>query len=69
YYFLSGNGIVSVNGVEKHVGPGTTVWIPAHAERFYHNTGTESLKFLYVFARDKYSDVHYTFAGESESTS
>ncbi|CAF0924847.1 unnamed protein product [Rotaria sp. Silwood1] len=66
YYFLSGKGIVSVDGVETDVGPGTSVWIPAHAEHFYHNTGTEPLKFLYVFARDKYSDVHYCFPGETE---
>jgi oxalate decarboxylase/phosphoglucose isomerase-like protein (cupin superfamily) len=46
---------------------GTSVWIPAHAEHFYHNRGTESLKLLYVFPRGKYSDVHYNFPGETEA--
>ncbi|CAF1407793.1 unnamed protein product, partial [Didymodactylos carnosus] len=46
YYFLSGKGTVNVDGVETDVGPGTSVWIPANAEHFCHNTGAEPLKLL-----------------------
>ncbi len=66
YYFLSGTGTAHVDGVETGVGPGTSVWIPANAEHFCHNTGTEPLKLLYIFARDKFSDVHYCFPSETE---
>ncbi|CAF2095299.1 unnamed protein product [Rotaria magnacalcarata] len=69
YYFLSGIGRVYVDGVETDVKSGTSVWIPANAEHFCHNTGTEPLKLLFVFARDKFSDVHYCFPGEVESKS
>lgn len=69
YYFLSGSGRVHVDGVDTDVKPGTTVWIPANAEHFCDNTGTETLKLLFVFARDKFSDVHYCFPGETEITS
>ena len=66
YYFLSGIGKVHVDGVDTDVNPGTAVWIPAHAEHFCHNMGTEPLKLLFIFARDKFSDVHYCFPGETE---
>ena len=52
--------------MEIGVESGTSVWIPAHAEHFCHNTGTEPLKLLFIFARDKFSDVHYCFPGETE---
>ncbi len=59
-------GRVHVDGVETDVKPGTLVWIPAHAEHFCHNTGTEPLNLLLIFASDKFSDVHYCFHGETE---
>ena len=66
YYFLSGIGRVHIDGVETDVKSGMSVWIPAHAEHFCHNTGAEPLKLLFIFARDKFSDVHYCFPGETE---
>ena len=67
YYVLSGIGQISIDGVTTDIQAGTTVWIPANAEHCCNNTGTEPLKMLYIFARDKFSDVHYTFPGETEA--
>ena len=41
--------------------------VPADVEHFARNTGDEPLRLLYVFARDEFSDGHYTFPGEETS--
>lgn len=64
YFIVSGCGDVVIDGQATAVTAGTAVWIPAHVEHFARNTGTEPLRLLYVFARDRFSDVHYTFPGE-----
>lgn len=64
YVVVSGHGEVVVEGSATAVATGSAVWIPADVEHFARNTGTEPLRLLYVFARDKFSDVHYTFPGE-----
>jgi mannose-6-phosphate isomerase-like protein (cupin superfamily) len=64
YVILSGVGEVVVGGRATAVAAGSAVWIPADAEHFAHNTGHEPLRLLYVFARDRFSDVHYSFPGD-----
>jgi mannose-6-phosphate isomerase-like protein (cupin superfamily) len=68
YFVVSGRGEVVVDGAATPVGAGTAVWIPADVEHFARNTGDEPLRLLYVFARDRFSDVHYTFPGEIDSS-
>lgn len=61
YVIVSGTGEVVIDGVAHSVRPQSAVWIPADAEHYAHNTGDEPLRLVYVFARDKFSDVHYEF--------
>ena len=61
YYFLSGHGEVTVNGVTRPVTVGDAVMIPGNAEHLAHNTGTEPLRLLYVFAADSFADIEYEF--------
>lgn len=61
YYCLAGQGIVTIDGVAHDLLPGTALFIPAEAE---HGTvaGSEGLRFLYVFPRDRFADVDYRFS-------
>lgn len=68
YVILSGQGDVVVEGVSNPVGPGSAVWIPEGLEHFAHNTGIEPLRLLYIFARDRFSDVTYCFPAEEHGS-
>jgi len=60
YFGLDGSGIVTIDGVAHEITSGTALYIPEEAE---HETvaGTEGLRFLYVFGRDRFADVDYRF--------
>lgn len=62
YYVLSGQGIVSIAGVEYPLRPGSAVFLPGDAEHGAVNTGTETLRLLYVFAADSFDQVEYRFS-------
>ena len=64
YVILAGEGYVVVDGMRTAVTEGSAVWIPEGHEHYADNTGTIPLRLLYVFARDKFSDVTYSFPGE-----
>ena len=64
YVILSGEGNVVIEGAPTAVREGSAVWIPEGLEHYAHNTGSVPLRLLYLFARDKFSDVTYTFPGE-----
>ncbi len=61
YLGLEGEGIVTISGKQHRMAPGTALFVPENAE---HATvaGASGLRLLYVFAKDKFSDVHYVFA-------
>ncbi|WP_420327574.1 cupin domain-containing protein [Mameliella sp.] len=61
YFGLEGSGIVTIDGVPHELTPGTALYIPEDAE---HDTvaGTEGLRFLYVFAKDRFAEVEYRFS-------
>lgn len=61
YYFLSGQGIVRIDGVSHAMSPGAAVFIPSDSEHEVINTGNETLKFLRVFPTDTLGDVDYSF--------
>lgn len=61
YYVLSGEGVVTLGGVEHALRAGSSVFIPGNALHGARNTGREVLRMLYVFAADSFSDVHYFF--------
>lgn len=64
YYFLSGEGIVKIADQDFSVRPGTTTFIPKGAEHAVFNTGSEILKFLYVFPTDSFKQINYKLGNE-----
>ncbi|KAK6380221.1 hypothetical protein LTS17_005410 [Exophiala oligosperma] len=78
YYITQGRGVVVIDGVEREVQSGDTIYIPGNAEHGIRNScatttseegsGTdrvddrEELKWFYVFAVDKFEDVVYRFS-------
>lgn len=61
YFGLEGAAIVTVDGVPNPMGPGTALYVPGDAE---HGTvaGPEGFRMLYVFPRDRFSEVEYRFS-------
>ena len=41
--------------------PGSVVFIPGGTRHFVRNTGHETMRLLYMFAVDRFSDVEYVF--------
>lgn len=62
YYILAGEGVVTIEGIDHPVRPGSTVFIPGDAWHSTRNTGPAVLRLLYLFAVDSFADVRYTFA-------
>ena len=62
YYVIEGRGIVTVDGVEHEVSPGSAVFIPADAEHSVRNDGSATLRFVYVFPVDSFGEVEYRFS-------
>jgi quercetin dioxygenase-like cupin family protein len=60
YYFLAGEGVVTLGPVERAVRPGTTICIPADTAHGIRNDGSVTLKLFYVFPVDSFSEVEYT---------
>ncbi len=62
YYILSGAGQMTIDGVRHKVSAGTGIFIPGNAEHGINNEGPATLKFLYAFAVDGFSEVVYVFS-------
>src|SRR3954465_13271788 len=56
YYVLSGEGTLSIDGQDHWVGAGTAAYIPSNTEHAIRNTGTDQLRFFYVFAVDSFEE-------------
>lgn len=61
YYILAGTADVTINGVLHTAEAGTGIFIPSNAEHGIVNVSSQSVKFLYGFAADRFSDIPYTF--------
>ncbi|WP_035773173.1 cupin domain-containing protein [Arthrobacter sp. Br18] len=61
YYVLEGRGVVTVSGVEQDVAAGSSVYIRGNAIHGIRNTGSETLRFFYALAADKFDDIDYQF--------
>ncbi|WP_206064690.1 cupin domain-containing protein [Kocuria sediminis] len=62
YYVLSGEGVVSLDGVEHPIRPGSNVFIPGGLEHGARNTGNAVLRVFYVLAADDFAEVEYHFS-------
>ncbi len=60
YFGMEGSAVVTVDGLAQPMGPGTALFIPGDAE---HGTlaGPDGFRMLYVFPRDRFSEVDYRF--------
>ncbi len=63
YFGLEGSAVVTVDGLNQPMGPGTALFVPGDAE---HGTvaGPDGFRMLYVFPQDRFSDVAYRFSGQ-----
>lgn len=61
YLVLEGSGVVTIDGAEHELRPGTGVFIPGDAEHGVRATGESELRFAYAFAADAFGDVEYDF--------
>jgi mannose-6-phosphate isomerase-like protein (cupin superfamily) len=68
YYILSGEGVVTIDGEDFPLRAGSTVFIPANAWHGTRNTGAETLRLLYAFPVDSFSDVAYVFPDAPTTT-
>ena len=64
YYVIEGRGVVTVEGAEHHVSPGSAVFIPGNAEHGIRNQGSATLRFLYAFPVDSFAEVEYRFSAD-----
>jgi mannose-6-phosphate isomerase-like protein (cupin superfamily) len=62
YYVTEGRGIMTIDGTENQVGPGSAVFVPGNAEHGIRNVGEGELKWFYVFGTDRFEDVVYRFS-------
>jgi len=62
YYVVEGAGTVFLEGIERRVGPGDSVFIPGMALHGISQVGEAPLKFFYVFGVDSFDDVTYLFS-------
>ena len=64
YLGISGDGVVTIDGIAHTIAPGVAIYIPGDVE---HGTvaGIEGLRFAYGFPTDRFADVQYRFSAES----
>lgn len=67
YYIVGGVGEVTIDGNISRVEKGTTVYIPSNAEHGIVNTGSEELRWFYVFPTSAFADVVYRFTGDEKA--
>jgi len=61
YYFVAGEGILTVEGVETRLRAGEAAFIPGDAEHSLRNAGATMLRIFYVFPCDSFAEVVYRF--------
>ena len=61
YFIIEGTGILTIDGVERAVAAGATIFIPGDAEHGIRNESDALLRLFYVFPTDRFSDVVYRF--------
>jgi mannose-6-phosphate isomerase-like protein (cupin superfamily) len=62
YFVISGEGVVTLDGVEHPVRTGSNVFIPGHTEHGIRNTGEGTLRFFYALAADSFTEIEYVFS-------
>jgi len=65
YYVLDGTGEVEIDGKRHRVAEGAMLWIPGDAVHGVFCRPDESLRWLYVFSEDRFSNIVYRFQQKS----
>ena len=60
YFGLEGSGTVVIDGKPYDIAPGVTIFIPSNAVHGIPVV-TAPFNFFYVFARDSFDDINYSF--------
>ncbi len=61
YYVIEGEGQTEIDGRIGAVGPGTALFIPPNARHRTVNTGTEPLRFVWIFPTDTFREIEYHY--------
>lgn len=61
YYVLDGEGSIEIDGNAVALEAGCAVFIPGNAKHRTTNTGTTTLRFLFVFPTDSFEEVKYYY--------
>ena len=59
YFILEGQGTLHGPSEKTRVAKGEAIYIPGGTEHHITNTGKETLRLLYIFDTDAFSDVEY----------
>lgn len=59
YFILEGQGTLHGPSEKTRVAKGEAIYIPGGTEHHITNTGNETLRLLYIFDTDAFSDVEY----------
>lgn len=67
YYIIEGEGELTIDGVKSKVMKGSSVFIPSNAEHAIANTGSEELRWFYVFPTSAFENVVYRFTKDENT--
>jgi quercetin dioxygenase-like cupin family protein len=65
YHVIEGSAVVSLDGVERRIGVGDTVYVAPNCEHGIRNDGERRMRFFYVFPTDSLDGVSYEFTHRS----
>jgi len=63
YFCTSGYGMVTIEGTDHSIVPGTAIYVPENAEHSV-KAGPEGMVFVYGFSKDAFSQVEYVFSNQ-----
>ena len=58
---MDGEGVIEIDEVSMPIEAGCAVFIPGNARHRTTNTGSATLRFMYVFRSDSFEEVKYYF--------
>lgn len=64
YFGLEGEGTVIIDGAPHRLAPGVALFIPGNAVHGVPHC-TSPMRWFYTFARDRFDQIHYSFAHEA----
>ncbi len=69
YYVVQGQGSILIGDMTHPLEAGSAVFIPPNTWHVARNTGSDTLRLLYVFPADSFSEVIYEFPTDGSTPS